>query len=63
MTSDLCIVLSLYESRKRKKNKNDITGVALFKSLIWILFLYPNDVVYFDLFFCKLNLNDICKNV
>lgn len=56
VTSDLCIVLSQYE--KRKKN---MTGVALLKVLIWILFLYPNDVVYFA--FSKLNLNDICKNV
>lgn len=57
VTSDLCIVLSLYEKMKKKNT----TGVALLKVLIWILFLYPNDVVYFA--FCKLNLNDICKNV
>lgn len=57
VTSDLCIVLSHYEKRKKKH----ITGVALLKVLIWILFLYPNDVVYFA--FSKLNLNDICKNV
>lgn len=41
--------------------KKNMTGVTLLKVLIWILFLYPNDVVYFA--FCKLNLNDICKNV
>lgn len=57
VTSDLCIVLSRYEKRKKK---NTHTGVALLKVLIWILFLYPNDV-YFA--FCKLNLNEICKNV
>lgn len=57
VTSDLCIVLSQYEKRKKKNT----TGVALLKVLIWILFLYPNDVVYFA--FSKLNLNDICKNV
>lgn len=57
VTSDLCIVLSQYEKRKKKH----MTGVALLKVLIWILFLYPNDVVYFA--FSKLNLNDICKNV
>lgn len=56
VTSDLCIVLSQYENRKK-----NMTGVALLKVLIWILFLYPNDVVYFA--FSKLNLNDICKNV
>lgn len=43
-----------------KKTKKNMTGVGLMKVLIWILFLYPNDV-YFA--FCKLNLNDICKNV
>lgn len=58
VTSDLCIVLSHYEKRKKKKH---MTGVALLKVLIWILFLYPNDVVYFA--FSKLNLSDICKNV
>lgn len=57
VTSDLCIVLSHYEKRKKKNT----TGVALLKVLIWILFLYPNDVVYFA--FSKLDLNDICKNV
>lgn len=58
VTSDLCIVLSLYEKRKGKKKNT--TGIALLKVLIWILFLYPNDV-YFA--FCKLKLNEICKNV
>ncbi len=57
MTSDLCIVLSLYERRKGKEKKN-VTGVVLFKVLIWILFLYPNDV-YFA--FCKLNLNEYAR--
>lgn len=60
MTSDVCIVLSLYEKRKAKKNQKNTTGVTLFEVLIWILFLYPNDV-YFA--FCKLNLSEICKNV
>lgn len=51
-------VLCYLSMRIGKKN---MTGVALLKVLIWILFLYPNDVVYFA--FSKLNLNDICKNV
>ena len=59
VTSDLCIVLFLSERRKVKRKKTQ--ALPCLKILILILFLYPNDVVYFA--FSKPNLNDICKNV